>query len=338
MKNYSELPLITVICPVYNEEKYIEACIASIVRQDYPKEQIELFFVDGGSNDRTKEIITREQITYSFIQLLDNPKKTPPCAMNIGIAQAKGDYIIRLDGHSAYPDNYFSQLIKYAIALQADNVGGVCSTDVKRHNARSEAIKEVLSNRIGVGNSEFRLDKLSGVKEVDTVPFGCFKRDVFEQFGLYDERLTRNQDIELNKRIKAGGGKIYIVPEIKCTYYARETFSTLTRNNFANGQWNMLTVFYTRTFQSLSLRHFIPLLFVLSLTVPAFAGLLWWPLTTISLSSLLLYFSTITLVSIQASRRKKNNIFCLIWAFFCLHISYGAGSLYGLCSLVAHKR
>jgi len=323
-------PFISIICPVFNEEKYIEDCIRSIIAQNYPKEQLELFFVDGGSSDRTQEIIANYCASFSFIKLLQNPHKTPPYAMNIGIKQAKGEYIIRLDGHSSYPNDYFSKLIQYAIDLQADNVGGICLTDTKRHNAKSKAIKEVLSNRMGVGNSEFRIEQSSNIREVDTVPFGCFRRDVFKRFGLYDERLTRNQDIELNKRIKVGGGKIYLVPDIKCTYYARDTFSALARNNFANGKWNILTVFYTHTIRSLSLRHFIPLMFVLSLVMPALTALLWWPLIGISLFSLLLYFAMIILASIRVCLYKKVNFLCLLWGFLCLHVSYGVGSLFGL--------
>jgi glycosyltransferase involved in cell wall biosynthesis len=252
---------ISIVVPIYNEEKYIQSCLDSIINSDYDKEKLEVLLVDGGSNDKTVEIIKEYQKKYSFFKLLHNPKKIVPVAMNIGIKNAKGEYIIRLDAHSMYPKDYFKKLIFYHKKLNADNVGGVVITEVKNKNNISNSIKNVLSDRFGVG-SAFR----SGVKEiqeVDTVPFGCYKRELFDKVGLYGERLVRNQDIELNKRIKNSGGKIYLIPEIKCTYFARENYKDLAKNNFNNGLWNILTAYYTNTLNSLSLRHFIPLIFQL---------------------------------------------------------------------------
>lgn len=126
--------------------------------------------------------------------------------MNIGIRAAKGDIIMRLDAHANYPTNYFSTLVRQLINLRADNVGVACRTDVLNKTSKTLAIREVLSNRFGIGNSTFRLG-VADVMEVETVPFGCWRRDVFDKYGYYDERLIRNQDIELNKRIGHGGGK-----------------------------------------------------------------------------------------------------------------------------------
>ena len=166
--------------------------------------------MDGMSTDDTRCIVVNYSNEYPFIKLFDNPKRIVPCAMNIGIKASKGDIIIRLDAHASYPTNYFSALIGRIVELDADNVGVVCKT---------LAIREVLSNKFGVGNSVFRtgVDK---VMKVDTVPFGCYRRDTFERFGMYDERLIRNQDFELNYRIRKGNGRIFIVPDSYCTYFA----------------------------------------------------------------------------------------------------------------------
>ena len=211
-----------------------------------------------------------------------------PVAMNIGIKASIGDIVMRLDAHAQYPPNYFSVLVKELVRLRADNVGVACKTDVLNKTSKTLAIREVLSNRFGVGNSTFRLG-VDKVIEVDTVPFGCWKKDVFNKYGFYDERLIRNQDIELNKRIVRGGGHIFIVPDTYCTYLARETFDGLAKNNFGNGKWNILTVYYTKQFKSLSVRHFIPLLFLLSLIVPSILACFYFPIGIISLISLLLY-------------------------------------------------
>lgn len=321
--------MLSVICPIYNEAKYIDVCIQSVLLQDYPKEQLEVLFVDGMSKDGTRDIVNGYSKKYPFIRLLDNEKRIVPVAMNIGIRASKGNVIIRLDAHAQYPPNYFSVLVEKLKLLDADNVGVACRTDVLNKTPKTLAIREVLSNKLGVGNSTFRLG-INKVMEVDTVPFGCWKRDVFDKYGFYDERLIRNQDIELNKRIVRGGGHIFIVPDTYCTYLARETFWGLAKNNFGNGKWNILTVFYTKQLNSLSIRHFIPLLFLLSLFLPLLFALFYPLFLYLSFFSLLTYLLILYSVSLVLSTRKKLNVLYLLMAFVVLHFSYGYGSFIGI--------
>lgn len=325
--------MLSVICPLYNEEKYIRACIDSILAQDYPKEDLEVIFTDGMSTDCTREIVTDYASRYPWIRLIDNPARIVPPALNKAIAFSKGDIIMRLDAHASYQPNYFSALVNALKKYNADNVGSVCKTDVLNRTSKSLVIKEVLAHPLGVGNSSFRTG-ITEAKEVDTVPFGCWRRTVFDKYGKYDERLVRNQDIELNKRIINGGGKIVIIPDTYCTYYARETFSKLAKNNYGNGKWNILTVFYTKQLKSLSLRHFIPMLFVLSLIVPALLSLVWMPFIYVAALSLVCYLSVITLISLKLAINKHLNFFYLVATFFVLHISYGLGSLCGIGSVL----
>lgn len=324
--------MLSVICPIYNEEKYIAQFLDSLLKQDYPKEELEILLIDGMSKDKTREIVSNYTLRYHFIRLIDNPKKIVPCAMNIGIEAARGELIMRLDAHASYQPDYFSVLVSGIKRLKADNVGTVCKTDVLNKTPKTLAIREVLGNKFGVGNSTFRtgIDK---EKEVETVPFGCWQREVFEKYGKYDERLVRNQDIELNKRILRGGGKIFILPDTYCTYLARETWSGLSKNNYGNGKWNILTVYYTKTLSSLSLRHFIPLLFLLSLVVPLLFAFIWWPFAFISIASLLAYTVLLSVVSMKILITKRLNFFYLLITFFVLHLSYGWGSLVGIISL-----
>lgn len=324
--------MLSVICPIYNEEKYIAKCIDSILSQDYPREDLEVIFVDGLSTDGTRRIVRDYSDTYPFIRMIDNRDRIVPIAMNIGIMASRGDIVMRLDAHATYEANYFRVLTEALNELQADNVGAVCKTDVLNKTPKTCAIKEVLSNKFGVGNSIFRTG-INMTMEVDTVPFGCWKRDVFTKYGLYDIRLIRNQDIELNKRIKRGGGKIYIVSGTYCTYLARETFQALAKNNYANGKWNILTVFYTKQFDSLSIRHFIPLIFLLSLILPTILSAMYLPLLLVAFLSLLSYLLLIGSVSAKLSIKKGLSFFYLLLSFLTLHLSYGAGSLIGLCQL-----
>ena len=324
--------IISVICPIYNEEKYIAKCIDSIIAQDYPKDDLEVLFVDGMSNDRTREIVLDYQAEHPFIHLLDNPQKIVPCAMNIGIKAAKGDVIIRLDGHALYPDNYFSELVKWHQMLpDAWNIGGVCDTRVVNSTPVSEAIAMVMSDKFGVGNSTFRTGADEEYLIVDTVPFGAYKSFVFDKIGLYNEQLARCQDIELNKRVARAGGRIYMVPSIHCTYIPRETYKAFAKNRYKTGYWVIKTCFITKTIKNLGLRHFIPTGFVLSLIVPILLGFIWWPLALISPCIAIVYSALMLLRSIQI-RNSKTDVASVFKAFWCLHLSYGWGSLRALLS------
>ncbi|MGN0209566.1 MAG: glycosyltransferase family 2 protein [Muribaculaceae bacterium] len=323
---------VSVICPIYNEARYIRKCIDSILKQDYPKENLEVIFADGMSNDGTRDIVAEYAQKYFWIKLIDNPKRIVPTALNAAINVSKGDIIIRIDAHASYPSNYFSALVEAHKIYNADNIGAVCRTDVLNKTPKAIAIKEVLAHPLGVGNSAFRTG-ISKAKEVDTVPFGCWKRSTFDRFGMFDERLVRNQDIEFSKRIIRGGGHIVIIPETYSTYFARETFSKLAKNNFGNGKWNILTVWFTKEFDSLSLRHFVPLLFLCSLLIPILLGFIYAPFWLIGVISLTAYFIVISTISVKIALKRKANLFYLLASFFTLHISYGWGSLLGIIKL-----
>jgi len=323
---------VSIIIPVYNEIKYIETCLRSILDSDLSKENTEIILVDGLSNDGTRETILSYVEQYDQFVLLDNSKRIAPVAMNIGIEYASGEYIFILSAHASYDTKYFTCLIDYINILDADCVGGVLYTEVKNKNTKSCAIKKILMHPFGVGNASFRLTNKK-VKLVDTVAFGCYKKKVFSKYGLYNETLVRNQDIELNKRIVNGGGKIYLIPDVFCTYYARETFKALAKNNFANGKWNILTAYYTGTLYSLSLRHFIPLLFVLSLILPVIGAIFVPKLLWISLLSLVSYLTLVIIISLKL-KKNDTQLHYLIIGFWVLHLSYGMGSLTGIFSVL----
>ena len=316
--------MISVVIPVYNEERYIKECLDSLLAQ---KQKIELILVDGGSVDKTLEIIHEYRKRHPNIRLLHNPQKIAPVAMNIGIEASKGECVCILSAHARYPKDYIAQLAKAIRTLDAECVGPVLLTSTRSDTPTAHAIKNVLSDRLGVG-SAFRVG-VEEVREVDTVPFGCYKKEIFDRVGLFDERLVRNQDIELNKRIKRAGGKIFLVPDVKAIYCARERFGDFAANSFQNGRWNILTAYYTHTLGSLSLRHYVPMLFVLSLLLFLILG--------IFVSRAFLYLFVLELglyLALVAARsvkiKKKSTFFHQLAAFVVLHFSYGLGSLYGL--------
>lgn len=322
--------MISVIVPLYNEEKYIAGCVDSILKQDYPKDDLEILLVDGMSTDKTRSIVNSYIEKYSFIHLLDNPNKIVPFAMNIGIKAAKGDIIIRLDGHASYPENYLSELVRWhGLLPDAWNIGGVCDTRVVNSTPVSESIAKVMSDKFGVGNSTFRTGADVEYMEADTVPFGSYKKFVFEKIGLYDEKLARVQDIELNKRVKRMGGKIYLVPSIHCTYIPRDNYKAFYQNRYNTGYWVIKTCFVTKTTKNLGLRHFIPAGFVLSLIVPLLLGFIWWPIALISPLVALLYSGAMLWRSVKIND-EKTTVWSLFKAFCCIHFSYGLGSIAAL--------
>ena len=323
--------MISIVMPVYNEEKYIEECINSLLKQDYPRGDMEWIFVDGGSKDKTKEIILNAQKEYpQLIKLYDNPNKIVPYAMNIGIKNSVGKYIIRLDAHAEYAPDYFSKCVHYLDSIDAENVGGVLETKAKTKTG--ETIAKMLSSRFGVGNSQFRTNGDSGY--VDTVPFGAFKREVFTKYGGYDERLVRNQDNEMNFRIRKNGGKIYLASDIQLAYYCRDSIKGISQMARKNGQWNIITMKLCPG--SMGIRHFVPLAFVLSIVLLAGLGFVWWPIWALLGAELLAYSVLDAAFSIKLSSGFKEA--CLLFVLFpCFHINYGLGSLKGIFSLFSKK-
>jgi glycosyltransferase involved in cell wall biosynthesis len=325
--------VVSIICPIFNEEKYIAKCLDSILSQDYPLNDMEVLFIDGNSTDKTVSIIDEYKNKYPFIKIISNRDKVVPVAMNLGINAAKGDVIVRLDAHAVYPSNYVSVLAQKLIELGADNVGSILKTDVLNKNGKSLAIKEILSSKLGVGNSIFRTG-VNTIQEVDTVPFGCWKRDVFKKYGLFDIKLTRGQDLEFNKRIKRGGGKIYIVPDTYIGYFARETFGDLARQYYKTGASSVLTIFYTRKLDSISIHHYVPFAFILFLILP----LLFLPFSLcfiyITIVSLSIYISLVIFFSLFLALKKRLNFIYLVFGFIVIHFSRGFGFLVTLLKMM----
>ena len=326
--------MLSVICPIYNEEKYIAKCIDSILAQDYPKDDMEIIFVDGMSTDKTREIVAEYMGKYDFIRIIDNPERIVPPAMNIGIRASKGEIIVRLDAHAVFPQNYFSELVKNLIELNADNVGGVCRTLPINDSVIARSIAAVLSSPFGMGNSHFRIG-VNSIKEVDTVPFGCFRRDIFDKVGYFDEELTRNQDDEFNGRIIKNGGKIYILPNVEIDYYARDTVAKVYKMFYQYGLFKPLVNKKLGT--PATVRQFFPLLFTLGILLGLPACLVSPVFFWLFISVALLYLLISTCFSVKHSR-KFADVLMIDWVFFVVHFSYGWGYINGIFNLLLGRK
>lgn len=325
--------MLSVICPIFNEEKYIAGCIESILAQDYPKDDLEVIFADGMSTDHTRDIVSSYTARYPWIRLIDNPDRIVPPALNKAIESSHGDIIMRLDAHAKYPDNYFSALAKALDIYNADNVGGVCITIPTNNTPVAKAIAAVLSSKFGMGNSAFRVGT-KDVKLVDTVPFGCWKREVFDRIGMFDVELIRNQDDEFNGRLIKSGGKIYLLPNIKIEYFARDKICKVAKMFYQYGVFKPLV--NKKLGSPATLRQFVPLILILGLVGGLVISLLWKPFFWVYVTGIILYFTLAILFSVKSSHHFEQ-IILQTWTYITVHMSYGWGYIVGLWKLITRK-
>lgn len=322
---------ISVVVPVYNEERYINSCIDSILNQDYEKSKTEIIFIDGNSTDNTKKIITEKLKNKNCnYKLLSNEKRLTPISLNMGIKYAKNDVIIRIDAHSQYPNDYFSKCMYYLNYVDADNVG--CLIETVCNGNKGKCIENVLSSKFGVGDSGFRTNAKSGY--VETVPFGAFRKSLIKKIGYFNEELIRSEDNEFNYRIIKNGGKVYLFDDIKVIYHPRNTIKSLCKMAFQNGKW----VLYTNYLMpgSMKIRHFIPMFFVLGII----SGILFvlFNLKTLSIIFALVMMLYLLIDTFFTYKHVKKNgvsqLLCLV-IYPMFHISYGIGSILGIKKILA---
>lgn len=324
---------VSVIIPIFNEKRYIRQLLNSLLKQDYPKERLEVLLIDGRSEDGTREeineiIASSPEFSHLSILVLDNPDRIVPCALNIGIKKAKGKYIVRMDAHSEYAPDYVSKCVEWLEKTGAANVGGPMVAHGK--GSVGKAIEFAHHCRFGLGGGKFHDEQWAGY--ADTVYLGAWPGKTFKDVGLFDERLIRNQDIEFNARIRKNGGKIYLTPEIRSNYHCRDSIKGLWKQNFENGKW----VVYTKLVApyALSWRHFVPFVFVSVLIISAILC----PFSIFAIITLLFVAGTYTLTNLLFSFRLacKNGFkyLCTLPVVFAtLHFSYGLGSIWGLLTL-----
>lgn len=307
------------------------------MENDFPHEQLEIMVVDGGSTDGTIDVINSYIDRYSFIRLIHNEKRLKPIALNIGIKASSGDVIMRIDAHAIYDNDYISKLVDGLYTESVDNVGGVRDTFVPSDGSPMEiALSEAISHPLVVGNAYYRTGVLTGKKLVDTVFCGCYRRDVFEKIGLFNEKLIRTQDRELNTRLIKSGGKIMLFPDVHCTYYPRTRLPEYLVWNWKGAEWLGYAKLFTE-YGLLSFRNFIPSMFALYVVAIVLFGLYclmsddFYGLFLVFLIPLFLYsillFRAGTGLSI---RYKKPGLFFIFpMVTFLTHVSYGFALLWG---------
>ena len=328
---------VSVVVPCRNERAYVVDCVDSILRNDYSGE-LEVLIVDGASNDGTRELLNQNAPRWERVRVLDNPGKTAPTGLNVGIRQSTGDVIMRMDAHCRYPNNYISTLITWLERSGADNVGAVCRTLPGADTPIARAIAVALSHPFGVGNSHFRIGA-SAARWVDTVPFGCYRKSVFSRIGLFDEDLAKNQDDEFNQRLIQNGGRILLVPDITVDYFARDSIGKVFRMYYQYGYYKPLVA--RKLGRVGTIRQIIPALFVGSVLL---AG--WLAIWTSSARSTLAVIVGAYIVALLGAAihvllaRKSGVATAALTAsvFPTIHVSYGWGTIVGALRFMVFRR
>jgi succinoglycan biosynthesis protein ExoA len=310
---------ISVLCPVLNEQKYIGALLDFLV--PLSRNFNELVFIDGESSDMTKEIIQNYKRKYPNILLLSNQKRIVPVALNLAIPYCTGDIIVRIDAHCKYARDYFDQIISIFAKTGADIVGGPTRTGFE--NFRQQAVGYAISTPFGVGNSSVHQIDYNG--ETDSVTFGAWRRGVFGDCGLFDERLKRNQDDEFHYRCKSMGKKIYQSADIKLYYFPRDKIGALFRQYFEYGKYKPMVLLKIKS--GTKWRHLVPSLFVIYLFILPFI-LLFGPIAVVPL---LVYSAALLFFSLSNAMPLKSKMLTIL-IYPTIHMAYGLGFMRGLFS------
>lgn len=324
----SNLPFISALLVTRNEQAYVGKAMLSLINQTYPKDKYEIIIIDGESTDDTLTItgnLINQYRTETFdIRVINNPKHILSAGWNLGIKEAKGKYVVRIDAHAEAAEDFLEKNVKTILAVtDAVCVGGKLTT--MSLDCDDNIISKVLSSPFGVGNSSFRVSDEAGY--ADTAVYGLYGKDIFERVGYFDEKYVRNQDIELHSRIRAAGGKFYFNPQIKCIYYSRNTVNKMVKQAFGNGKWNMVLLKNQKS--ALSLRHLVPfvfVLFIMATTILGFFGKFFWFL------EIGVIFLHLALGVFAATKKthKASEVLRMPFLFILLHISYGTGYLAGI--------
>jgi lipopolysaccharide/colanic/teichoic acid biosynthesis glycosyltransferase/GT2 family glycosyltransferase len=329
MLNKEQAPSVAVIIPCRNEAAFIGRCLGSIVANLYPVDRLDILVVDGVSQDGTRAVVEKIVESHPHIRLIENPAGTIPAAMNLGIRRSCSQVVMKVDAHSTYPRDYIEACVRHLFAYPADMVGGVCSITPRNGTFMAEAIAAALSHRFASGNAYIKIGA-GEPRWADAAAFGCWRRETLENLGLFDERLAGSSDMDLNRRLRSGGGRILLVPQIQVTYYADPDLKSFWTHNFSDGVWTTYVLKFGK--HASSWRHWIPFAWVVVLGALGMGMFLdsrfAWALAVAGASYALV---NLTVCAQLAVRRKKLRYLGTLPIVFAVrHFAHGCGAIYGL--------
>lgn len=332
------MPKVTVIVPCYNEQETIHLLLDSLYKQTYPLNEFEVVIADGMSTDRTREVIREFGANNPLldVRVVDNLLRTIPSGLNRALSAAQGKWIVRLDAHSVPEPDYIERSIAALEQGLGENVGGVWKIRPLGDSAQARAIAAVASHPLAVGDAHYRFGTRPQL--TDTVPFGAYERDYINRLGGYDENLLTNEDYELNTRIRANGGRIWLDPAIRTIYFARPTLAALWRQYWRYGYWKARML--KRYPGSLRWRQAIPPLFVVSLLIGSLLALFWQPARFLLAFVVSVYVFVLLLAGLQIAIEKKDIVLLPFasLAIASMHLSWGTAFLWSMIKSPERKQ
>lgn len=318
-------PFVSILMPIRNEAAFIERSLGAVLEQDYPADCMEVIVADGMSTDQTREIVSSMRPLYKNLRLIQNPKLTAPAALNSAFAEARGEVVIWIGGHTEIAPDYVSQCVKYLQSGEFDCVGGHIETVAE--TSLGQTIALAMSTSFGVGGVDFRT-KPNQMIETDTVAFGAYRRSAMEKAGPLDEKI-RNEDDEYNYRLRKLGGRILLAPDIRSRYYSRSSVPMLWKQYLQYGFWKVRVM--QKHPAQMRMRHFAPSAFVGGLLLSALLAPMFRPGRRLLglVSGAYLVASLVASVSV-ARKQGWRHLPLLPMIFATMHFSYGLGFLAGL--------
>ena len=324
------MPSVSIIIPCYNEQDTIRKLLDAIYAQTFPRANLEVVIADGMSTDGTRTQIAAFSDSHPdlHIAVADNLTHNIPAALNCALKETQGEIIVRLDGHSMpYPD-YVERCVADLEAGLGENVGGVWEIRPGAQTWVAQSIAAAASHPLGVGDALYRHSDTAA--QVDTVPFGAYKRELLALIGFFDESLLTNEDYEFNARIRKSGGKIWLDPSIRSVYFARPTLAILAKQYFRYGfwKWRMLR----RYPETLRWRQGLPPLFAVSLIIGAVLAFFLPVFRVLLAVEISTYMIVLAAAGVQVAVRQKrvHMAFGLPLAIATMHIAWGTGFLWSM--------
>jgi glycosyltransferase involved in cell wall biosynthesis len=329
----NQRPYVSIIVPCRNERRHIDACLKSVLDQIEPPGGFEVLVADGMSDDGTREIIAEFALRDPRVRMIDNPLRTTSPGLNQAILAARGEIIVRVDAHTEYAPDYVQQCVAVMNATGADNVGGAART--RGEGKLQRAVCAAFHSPFSTGGAGFHQPDFEG--EVDTVVYGCWKRERLIAIGMFDEKLVRNQDDELNFRIKRAGGRLWQSRSIRSWYRPRTSLRALFRQYLQYGYWKVGVM--RKHGRPTSLRQLAPVVFLAALVLGGVAAPFHDACLTAYLVGVAAYAITSVLFSSRAAAHAGWDLLPLLpLVFLVFHVSYGIGFAAGLIDFVLLRR
>lgn len=322
---------VSVVMPCFNEERFIGKVLQNLAGQ-YNSEQYEIIVVDGMSVDGTREVVSQFATAHpeTRVRLVDNPARNIPTALNTGIRQARGDVIVRMDAHSVPSLNYVCRCVELLSASEASVVGMPWRIRPGADTATARAIALAVAHPFGIGDAKYRMAELSTAQYVDTVPFGAFRKALWEELGGFNEELLANEDYDFYYRARRAGGRVLLDTSAHCLYFARVSLTDLARQYFRYGVWKAQMVkLHPR---SIKWRQLVAPAFVSSLLLLTTLSL-WWPpalWALIPMVTLYVLLSISFAVRLSQGTGNLSLVPVIFSAFFVIHSAWGSGFLLGI--------